>query len=427
MRTIKYKEFFLSLTYMIVINPVKLKFFGSYQMIFFYAFLIFYILLNNADFIMLFKNMLSAKKYVKKMIIVFFVTVIMSIIMPILHSTYDFSFFSHVIGEEMTYTIKVLFLLLLTKRCLIKKHNLACSFMHFFSGGMCFYVGFTIFFLLFPSLKATWVSLIIDSEKNQVLSLYRTYITRYGISGFSGFKVTYYCTIAVIFVLFCLTERSLPFKKKKLYFRLFILLIGNMFYGRSGLVCSAVCILLAMSYHLFIQKRVQLLFSIFLFILIVVFAIAFLRKNNSMFETWYNWFFEALGNFFETGKLSTGSTDALFGMYFLPSLKTMIVGDGFYTNPYGKGYYMGTDVGIMRQILFYGVGGLICAYMVPIYGMIGIKKMGVPRSYQLLSLLLCLQMIMFELKGEVAHKEGAICLAVLIGIFSYSGAKYSST
>ena len=46
-------------------------------------------------------------------------------------------------------------------------------------------------------------------------------------------------------------------------------------------------------------------------------------------------------------------------MYIFPeNIKTWIIGDGFWANPSGSGYYMHTDVGYLRLIYYFGLVGL---------------------------------------------------------------------
>ncbi|GHV39966.1 hypothetical protein FACS189490_04410 [Clostridia bacterium] len=91
-------------------------------------------------------------------------------------------------------------------------------------------------------------------------------------------------------------------------------------------------------------------------------------------------------------------------MYFWPGFKTFLFGDGRYVGVTGIGYYMRTDVGVMRAMLFYGIFGEIIGYLVPAIIIIGIAKTykySVSReSTVLLCLLLFIQMFFFELKGD---------------------------
>lgn len=47
-------------------------------------------------------------------------------------------------------------------------------------------------------------------------------------------------------------------------------------------------------------------------------------------------------------------------MYVFPhSLKTWLMGDALYMDPSGSGYYMGTDVGYLRMIFYFGLPATI--------------------------------------------------------------------
>jgi hypothetical protein len=87
--------------------------------------------------------------------------------------------------------------------------------------------------------------------------------------------------------------------------------------------------------------------------------------------------FEAFFNYIERGEFETSSTDRLQTMYVFPeSLKTWLIGDGYFSNPYGDpnfigkyigGYYMGTDVGYLRFIFYFGLMGLLAFSVFMIY------------------------------------------------------------
>ena len=69
--------------------------------------------------------------------------------------------------------------------------------------------------------------------------------------------------------------------------------------------------------------------------------------------------FEGLINWLETGEWRTDSTDVLQTMWVYPeSMKTWIIGDGYFLDPTKPGYYMQTDVGYLRFIFLCGLTGL---------------------------------------------------------------------
>ena len=73
------------------------------------------------------------------------------------------------------------------------------------------------------------------------------------------------------------------------------------------------------------------------------------------------------------GALETKSSNELKTMYFVPSVNTMLLGDGYYKNQFDTNrYYMDTDAGYMRHLLFYGIPGsilLVCLYLLIFYQM----------------------------------------------------------
>jgi len=79
--------------------------------------------------------------------------------------------------------------------------------------------------------------------------------------------------------------------------------------------------------------------------------------------------FEGFFSLAEKGRWEVSSNDRLKTMYVFPeSLKTWVVGDGYFSNPSNTdpnfigqktgGYYMGTDVGYLRFIFYFGLLGL---------------------------------------------------------------------
>ena len=85
--------------------------------------------------------------------------------------------------------------------------------------------------------------------------------------------------------------------------------------------------------------------------------------------------FEGFFSLAEKGVWEVSSNERLKNMFVFPeTLKTWIVGDGYFSNPLdvdpyfiGKeigGYYMGTDVGYLRFIYYFGIFGLMGMCMV---------------------------------------------------------------
>ncbi len=87
----------------------------------------------------------------------------------------------------------------------------------------------------------------------------------------------------------------------------------------------------------------------------MIIVLLLMRKYVSAIEAWFHWVFSILSNYKKLGHFydSDGSVETILTrMYWMPDLETLLVGDGFYTD--GIYYYMHTDSGIMRPILYYG-------------------------------------------------------------------------
>ena len=108
-------------------------------------------------------------------------------------------------------------------------------------------------------------------------------------------------------------------------------------------------------------------------LMIIVVAIPLVRYlygNSSQFYELSRFAFEGFFNLVETGEWEIDSNEKLKSMIVFPdNVKTWIIGDGYFDNPYDKditfigeyvgGYYMGTDIGYLRFIFYFGLIGLV--------------------------------------------------------------------
>lgn len=105
-------------------------------------------------------------------------------------------------------------------------------------------------------------------------------------------------------------------------------------------------------------------------LLAVPFAVYLYAASPEMSEL-FMFAFESFFNLAESGEFETHSTSELLDMWtHIPEhLKTWIIGDGYFLNPYAYDpyyigvhrwtYYMGTDVGYLRFIFYFGLVGLL--------------------------------------------------------------------
>lgn len=105
------------------------------------------------------------------------------------------------------------------------------------------------------------------------------------------------------------------------------------------------------------------------FVLTVIIATTLYNVNPNVRSN-LRFGFEGFFSLVETGKWEVNSNDILKNMVVFPdNLKTWLVGNGYFENPYDsdpyytgvrwRGYYQNTDIGYLRFIFYFGVFGLI--------------------------------------------------------------------
>jgi hypothetical protein len=189
-------------------------------------------------------------------------------------------------------------------------------------------------------------------------------VERYG--GFRGFglagSVTYdlavFLSISMMFITYLIS-----YDKTKRYFYIsswIIIFIAVLMTGRSGWL-GAFLSLVILFFSVKNKNALKSIAILFLLIFTFIFLIVFILSNYYP-ETYevlilkiIPYAFEMFFNLYETGSMTTHSIEILNHMYFPIEIKTFFLGDGYFSNPNGFGYYMGTDAGYMRQILFYGL------------------------------------------------------------------------
>ena len=201
---------------------------------------------------------------------------------------------------------------------------------------------------------------------------------------------------SAILVMIAFLVTRLENKKQNLYLPFYIIavfiigVVGNMMSRTTtvGLILFIVYLVYkSRIYVLKISPEVKTVFSWFvgsLFVLIPIliylYHIDMDVKNNLRFA------FEGFFSLAEEGRWNVHSNEILKNMYVFPdNLKTWIIGDGYFANPYDLdpyyigpkwgGYYMATDVGYLRFIFYFGVIGLfIFSYFMWLSGRVCIRK-----------------------------------------------------
>ncbi|MDO4431490.1 MAG: hypothetical protein Q4B95_09460 [Lonepinella koalarum] len=120
------------------------------------------------------------------------------------------------------------------------------------------------------------------------------------------------------------------------------------------------------------------------------------------------------------GTLSS-STDTLMQRHlFIPELKQILVGDGFYFYPQG-GYYGGTDSGFLRQLLFGGIGYLIACFLFTAYFVRRIAQNWFDDSWKFTLSTLALLSILNVKADTYAYPAAMMGLLCFLSLFGQAG------
>ncbi len=177
----------------------------------------------------------------------------------------------------------------------------------------------------------------------------------------------------LILIAFNIRDRKLSLTQLIRYTILFIIIftIGMMMSRTTliGAILGFIYILLPSITKKGISFSNSWQFILLLIIIPLVFISFFMiaiPEFTKQFQSLFKFGFELFINFNDTGKATSESTEDLKTMYTMPNnLKTYIIGDGKFTGDGGKGvsYYMGTDVGYLRLIYYFGIIGLLVYFL----------------------------------------------------------------
>jgi hypothetical protein len=176
-------------------------------------------------------------------------------------------------------------------------------------------------------------------------------------------------------ILLAILLRHSTFKSREallLSLKFFIIFIIGMALSRTTIVGFAIaCIIIFLPKNLSftISKNKLPFISILVFLPIILGLI--LKSNPVAFELIspaLNFAFEMFVNLYESASFSTRSSDVMLQMYIFPDeIKTWIIGDGLYKNPFEEEYYMHTDIGYLRLIYYFGILGLLVYFTLQYY------------------------------------------------------------
>lgn len=363
-----------------------------------------YIYQYGIPFVYVFLHIRSVVKLSRKQAMIYgllLLLILLSIIYPTMHATNDYSYV-----KVATYVFRKIFIYIFLLSILVKhykKETKVEHFMYYFSVVQAIYVVGTIALVFIPGLKNLWFSIFNEVIESDILLQSYGYTFRIGWQGFSGYGFTILCSVSCIFLLYLYYGKNtgINITGYQFFIPFCLCFLGNMFYGRSGLVVS----IFASIIGLIIWNKVHLmkLFRILMIMFVFILGIYSLR-NVGVFKDWYYWMSKPIINLFTTGSFDNISISTTHDMVFNPGFNTFLFGDGYYIKD--GHYYMMTDSGFMRSILFWGIVGTATCYLTTVIALLEIKKCSV-----MLFVLLFGAFLAFEYKGHIYFDFILIMLA----------------
>lgn len=398
----KYIDVFLTFIFVLVIFTPNIKLLPKISWLL--AFIGILTLLNK-KFV---NDLCLFKLYGKKYIICLFLSIFYLGLQPFFHGTDDYSYIELLVGIILTLFRNFLLLYLLYK--FYDHNNLLNKYYEFLLKSCCIYVAFTIIFIIFPNFKDFWLNEIL-SKNNEIT--YFKYKFRYSLSGFAAFASSSLFSLAAIISGHVIAKDS-KFSIKKIT-AFFVVVVGCFFYGRVSLIGVALGIFVIVFDRGDFIKNIKTLSIIIFITLTLVFIVNYLSSVNESFFIWKEWAFAFIKQIFVEKEITDYSVTHMFeDMYFMPKMTTFIYGDGFYIDKIAGTYYLSTDVGYMRLLLYAGVIGVIIAFIPLLYMFFRLAKIQKQFSdkFFIFSLLVC--WLVLEAKGDMYHRTMMILYPIFI-------------
>jgi len=191
-----------------------------------------------------------------------------------------------------------------------------------------------------------------------------------GLTGFASYSMAV-CQSFGMFLFFYLWRFEQSKHEFILSVALFLLvLVSSILSARTSFLFIVPFVIIGLFFALVFPLKVMrrkikniFLISLFLFSLLLV---TFSSIESEGARRLWSWAFELVINLFESGELTTASTESLKTLFFMPDMNTFLFGDGRYISEDGS-YYMNTDVGYLRIDLYGGLFGSLLFYLPFIY------------------------------------------------------------
>lgn len=272
---------------------------------------------------------------------------ILSIIWPVAHKTFDFGLSAAFLGLINLYIGTYIFFVLF-----LFGRDFRAIFKYFFY--ISIVQAFVILFMLFlPCFR----DIIFEYFTNARHVMERSGFRGFGLAGELVYALSVGLSFGLIYGLYFQFNDRFSWLR---FLGIVVIAFSILFVARSAFVAIPFIFLLFFAslfngsnirIRVFFRGLMLLSLSSFLIFILIL----YLKYNYyGVYEFLYRWSFELFVNLFDKGELSSDSTDHLMTMFFVPEFSTIMFGDARFSDGAG-GYYMNTDSGYLRYLLYFGV------------------------------------------------------------------------
>lgn len=342
-----------------------------------------------------------------KGLLLFFLFFVMSILYPAFLGTGDFTYARLLAPYFIDLGSWSVFVLHCNKQC-----NMNKTILNILAEEFCrvvtLYIMFTVLCMIIPPLRAFVIS---HSSLDDAILMdlrYEKYLARVSWDGFAGFKATFMCSLGVFLSLVSISNTKDRRLQRRSYIYLAIMLLGNTFYGRTGLVTSGGLIAIYICREIIARGKLKALLRIIFIFIALIGIYSVLAQFNDSLQFIYNWAFEPIINYLKGNGLTTTSSSNWLTMWNRKfEIGTLLHGDGRYTLPDGH-YYMRIDIGIYRMIYMWGIPMMLLYYC---FCLSEYTKTVLYKINHFTFVYVFFIFILFEVKGEIVRNLCAIFIA----------------
>ncbi|WP_270340483.1 hypothetical protein [Bacillus mobilis] len=243
----------------------------------------------------------------------------------------------------------------------------------------------------------------------------------FGLSTSTTFNLTVIQSLILFFIVYIIGKTS---TKRLIIYSFFYMLIcfSILLAGRTGLIGIGLSLICLCLYSICGTQKSK--YRMFIFYLLGI--VLLLGANLTIFQSdltlkWFQWAFEFIYNYKDSGKLTTNSTTEMFQMYkTLPdNAVTFLFGDGrtieeTYSSWFQTFmYYKQVDIGYLRMIFYYGFIFSLVHYV--FYTYLIYKATSYNAKVRFLGIVSIIYLLSIELKGLIFTNVSMSI--IIIGIY----------